>query len=244
MAAEDALLLVGYDGSQGHVLEGLVDFGEDGVGVGDILAQLLGALITEAEILVDALVLVVASEEHDLLGELELKSEEQADNFQTELALIYVIAEEYVIIGVDVAVLSWGLPDVEEAHQVHVLSVDITDDLHGRTDLLDHDGLGSQDLAALIGEFNDVLSLAREVSSDLDFLALFSFKQRLKEHLAERVVRVFIGLARVLGAGVQLLWLFSQLVDRNLADDEVREVLNLGLLVVGLGLSGDVSLVG
>lgn len=72
MATEDPLLFVGDDGSEGHVLECFVDLGEAAVGVVDVFAESLGALLAESEVLVDELVLVVSSHEIDLLGVLEL----------------------------------------------------------------------------------------------------------------------------------------------------------------------------
>lgn len=42
------------------------------------------------------------------------------------MALVYVVAEEKVIVGVDVTRLLGRFPYVEEAHQIDVLAVDIT----------------------------------------------------------------------------------------------------------------------
>ena len=61
VAAEDSLLLISDNGCKRHLLKGFIDFRENTVWVIDVLAESFGALVTEAEISVDMLVLVVSS---------------------------------------------------------------------------------------------------------------------------------------------------------------------------------------
>jgi hypothetical protein len=68
MAAEDTLLLIRYDSSQGHLLKGFINLHEYTIWVIDVFSKTLGALVSEAEILVHVFVFVVASKEHNLLG--------------------------------------------------------------------------------------------------------------------------------------------------------------------------------
>ena len=75
MAAEDALLLISYNGCERHLLESLIDLGEDTVGVVDVFSESLSALVTKSKVLVHMFILVVTSQEHDLLWVLELESE-------------------------------------------------------------------------------------------------------------------------------------------------------------------------
>lgn len=89
------------------------------------------------------------------------------------MALIDVISEEQVIVGVDVSRFSWGFPDVKEAHEVDVLPMDVADDLHWWSNLLYNYWLSSQNLAHFIGKLDDVLALARELSTRFDLLAFF-----------------------------------------------------------------------
>ena len=183
MAAEDALLLISYNGCERHLLECLIDLGEDTVRVVNVLPESLGAFVTESKVLIHMFVLVVTSQEHDLLGILELECEEQANDLEGILALIYVISEEQVVEGVDISGVKRGLPDVEKPHEIDVLSMDITYDLYWGSDLLDDDWLSSQNLGTLVGKLNNVLSLAWELSSWLDILTLLWLQQRLQEHL-------------------------------------------------------------
>ena len=106
MAAEDSLLLISDNGCKRHLLKGLIDFRENTVWVIDVLAESFSALVTEAEISVDVLVLMVASEKHDLLWVLELESKEQADDFETVLALVDVVTQEQVVVSVNVSGVS------------------------------------------------------------------------------------------------------------------------------------------
>lgn len=82
----------------------LVDDGRDGqaveaVGEGlpqlDVVPPL--ALVVEAVNAVDRRALVVASEDEEVLGVLDLVCEEQTDGLEGLLAAVYVVAEEEVV---------------------------------------------------------------------------------------------------------------------------------------------------
>lgn len=168
-------------------------------------------------------VLVVASQKHDLLWVLKLESEEKADALKTVLTLVNVVSKEQVVEGMDISSIKRSLPDIEESHEVDVLSMDVSNNLDWWSNLLDDNWLSSKDLGALIGQFNDVLSLAWELNSWLDVLTFLWLQERLQEHLAERVIWVLIDLGMILLLWVQLLWLLSELVNRNLSNDK-REI--------------------
>jgi hypothetical protein len=190
------------------------------------------------------LVLMVTSEQHDLLGVLQFEGEEEADDLQTVLSLVHIVTQEKIVEGVDVSSVQRSLPDVEESHEVDVLAVDVSDNLDWRSDLLNDDWLSSQDLSALIGQLDNVLPLAWELSSWLDVLTLLWFEQRLQEHLAKGVIWVLINLHMILLLRVQLLWFLSKLVYGNLSDNQTEifgsRVVHLSVLNLG---GGDVSLV-
>jgi len=120
----------------------------------------------------------------------------------------------------DVTGITWSLPDVEESHQVYVLTVEVTNNFDWRSDVLHDDWLSGKDLCSLIGKLNDMLSLARELLTWLNILAFLGLEKRLQEHLAQSIIWVLIDLCVVLLLGVQLLGLLSKLVDRNLSDNE------------------------
>ena len=87
----------------------------------DVVATL--ALVVEAVDAVDRRALVVAAQDEEILGELDLVGKEQADGLERLLAAIYVVAEEEVVgLGREAAIL-------EEAEQVVVLPVDIAANL-------------------------------------------------------------------------------------------------------------------
>lgn len=62
--------------------------------------------------------------------------------------------------------------------------MDVSHDLGRWSDLLDDDGLRGEDIGYLVGKFDDVLSLARELTSGLDVLALLWLQEWFDEHLA------------------------------------------------------------
>ena len=144
------------------------------------------------------------------------------------LALVNIVSEEHIILSVNVSLLTWSLPDVEESHQIDILAMNITKDLAWWSDVLDDDRLSSKNLKALIGELNNVLSLARELGIRLDFLTLFGFQERLEEHLTQGIVRVLIDLNVVSLVRIELFWLLCKFIDGDLSNDH-REVLSVML---------------
>ena len=227
MAHED-LAVLAADSCKRQVLEALIDLSKARVRIVDVLAESTGALCTEATVAIHILVLVVTSQENNLLGVLELESHEEADDLERVLALVDIVAKEDVVVRMDVTVFSGHLPDVEEPHKVDILAVDVTEDLHGRSQVLDNDWLSGQNLRALVGELDDVLPLARELGVDLDLLTFLGFQQWLEEHLAQGIIRVLIDLGVQSLVRVQLLRLLSELIDRDLTHNQ-REVLRLML---------------
>ena len=127
---------------------------------------------------------MVTTQQYNLSGILELQCHQDADDFKRVLALINIIPEEHVIICVYIAHLVRCLPEVKEAHQVNVLTVNVAEDLGWWPDACDHSGLSGEHLSAFGGEFDDLLARERELCVRLDVLTLLGLKQRLQESLA------------------------------------------------------------
>lgn len=123
MTTENTLLLISNNNCEWKVIESIIDLSEAAVGVVDILLQSLGALVSKAEVFIDVAILVVSSQHHDLLWVFEFEGHEQADYFKTVLTLVNVVSEEEVVKSVNISILKWELPDIEESHQIDVLSV-------------------------------------------------------------------------------------------------------------------------
>lgn len=77
----------------------------------------------------------------------------------------------------NISLLRWTFPNVKESHEVNILSVNIPKDLDWRFDLLQDYWLGSNDLAELICQLNDVLVLAWELASWLQLLPFLWLEQ-------------------------------------------------------------------
>lgn len=76
MAAKDSLLSVRNNGSERHLIEHVVDLGENAILIVDIFAQFLSAFLSESHVLIHVPILVIASEENNLPWILQLQSEE------------------------------------------------------------------------------------------------------------------------------------------------------------------------
>lgn len=96
----------------------------------DVIATL--ALIVEAVDSIDGGALVVAPQNEEVLGVLDLIGEQKANGFQRLFASVDVIAKEKIVgLGREAAIL-------EKTQQVVVLPVDITTDLEGRRQQCNH----------------------------------------------------------------------------------------------------------
>jgi len=106
----------------------------------DVIASL--ALVVETVDTVDGSALVVTTENEEVLGVLDLVSQQKADGLERLLATVDVVTEEEVVgLGREATVL-------EETEKVVVLAVNITADLDRRLEL-EEDGLGDENLAGL-----------------------------------------------------------------------------------------------
>ena len=117
MHGEDLLV---NDGGDGQAVEAV----GEGLPQLDVVSSL--ALIVETVDAVDRGTLVVAAEDEEVLGVLDLVGEEQADGLERLLATVDVITKEEVV-G-----LRRETTILEQTQEVVVLAVDITTDLDER----------------------------------------------------------------------------------------------------------------
>lgn len=81
VAAEDFTVL-SNGRCKWQVFEHLVDLGEATVGIVDIFSETSSALGSEAKVLVHVLVFMVATQQDNLLGILQLESHQEADDLK------------------------------------------------------------------------------------------------------------------------------------------------------------------
>jgi hypothetical protein len=128
----------------------------------DVVATL--ALVVESVDTVDRGALVVATEDEEVLGVLDLVCEEKTNGLERLLATVDIVTKEEVV-GF------WGEAAVlEETEKVVVLAVNVTTNLDGCLEL-EKDGLADKDLARLGAEVLDLIllqlnGLAGAVSTD------------------------------------------------------------------------------
>jgi len=120
---------------------------------------------------------VVSSEHEDLLRILQLQRQEQAKNFQTLGPSVNVVTEEEVIEACDVTTFARGFPNIEEPHQVMIISVNVSEDLDRRFEItLNQDRLGRKNLLNFCNQVKNLLFLNWEGLEDcfccLTFLGL------------------------------------------------------------------------
>jgi hypothetical protein len=79
------------------------------------------------------------------------------------ISSVNIISKEEVIKALNVTILLWRSPKVEESHEVLVLTVDVTENLNWRIDSQDH-WLLFKNLLTLISQGYDVLSSESKVT--------------------------------------------------------------------------------
>mmetsp|Transcript_762 Transcript_762/g.946 ORF Transcript_762/g.946 Transcript_762/m.946 type:complete len:252 (+) Transcript_762:356-1111(+) len=211
------------DGGQREPVKKVVYFIENRVVFSRVLAQSVAALLGKPEGVVDPLVLVVASEQMNLLRESNLEGHEQADGLEGVVTSVHVITEEQIIIRFDVTVFIRGAPEVEESHQILVLTVDVAKHLHGSVHTKDH-RLGFKDLCCLVGQSQDVLASESKVSLTFEgSRPLLGAQKMVKEQLMQRLNALAVLVSLVAASEVDDLRGLSLLVlDFSLAHSDLH----------------------
>lgn len=233
MTAEDALLFVGDDGSQRQIIKSIINLCKATIRIINVFSKPLGTLIAESEILVYISVFVVASEHDNLLWILQFQRHQQADDLQTIVTFVDVVAEEHIIKCMNIALIQWESPDIEESHQVNILTVEVTEDLQRRLNILYNRRLCTDNRRKLCCQLNDVFPFAREFCAWLDILSILRLQQRLNKYLTQRIIWIFIDLFVIFEIWIQSLRLFCKFVNRYLSHYQ-RKVFSLRLLLIRL----------
>ena len=153
MQADDSII---NNSCKREPIKEIVDLVEDRVWVVWIFSESAAALLSESESIVDPLVLVVSSQEMDLVWELDLQGHQQADGLQRVSTSVNIVTQEQVVITLDISAVIWDSPQVEEPHQILVLSMDVSEHLD-RGINSEHHWLVHEDPLALIGQGDDKL---------------------------------------------------------------------------------------
>ena len=98
----------------------------------------------------------------DLLWELDLKRHQQTDGLERVVAPVDVVAQEQVVVALDVAVVVRNAPQVEEPHEVLILAVNVAEHFDRRVHSQNHRLLFEHALA-LLSKCYDVLSTESKV---------------------------------------------------------------------------------
>jgi len=222
MDAQDPVLclLVKDDCSKWHPLEQLVNLLENRAWVFNVLIKTLSTFLTETEVLVDMTVFMVTAQKEDLTRILEFEGEEEADDFETLSATVNVISEEHVVKATNITCLLWCAPDIEESHQISVISVDIAENFDRRLQIFYEHGLSLEHLHNFLNEFKNLLFLDMEWPHGRhSLLTLPRRKQIFDKERIKRLVVVLLDKGR-LHIRSKLAWLFLELVNRNLTYHE------------------------
>ena len=153
MQADDSII---NNSCKREPIKEIVDLVEDRVWVVWIFSKPTAALLSESESIVDPLVLVVSSQQMDLVWELDLQGHQQADGLQRVSTSVNIVTQEQVVITLDISAVIWDSPQVEEPHQILVLSMDVSEHLD-RGINSEHHWLVHEDPLALIGQGDDKL---------------------------------------------------------------------------------------
>ena len=93
------------DGRKRQPIKEVIDLAEDGVVLDRVLSKPITAFLGKAERVVNALVFVVAAQQMDLVGEADLERHKQANSLKRVITAVDIVAEEKIIVRLDVAAL-------------------------------------------------------------------------------------------------------------------------------------------
>jgi len=132
--------LIRDHGPKWEPIKQLVYFIEDGVLLVWVLTESVHTFLREAKPIINPPILMVPANQMNSLGVLQFQCHQQADCLQGVVAAVHKIPEEQVVKTVDVTAdaLLRSSPEIEEAHEITVLTVDVAKDLCGRFEFEDH----------------------------------------------------------------------------------------------------------
>ena len=71
------------------------------------------------------------------------------------MAFIDVVTKEEVVITTDITSFTWIAPNIEESHQINVVTVNVAEHFDWRLECLDDNGLGLQNVCTLSNQFTN-----------------------------------------------------------------------------------------
>ena len=181
MDAQDSVLsrLILDDCSKWHPLEQVIQLLEDTVWFIDVLVESLSALLSQTEVAIHVSVFVVASQKENLARILQFERQKQANDFQRLTATVYIVTQEQVVETANVAVLLGRSPNVEEAHQVVVVAVQVAKNLDGWFQVLNQHWLSKEHLHYLVDQLKNLLLFDVERSHWWDCTLAFAWLQQV-----------------------------------------------------------------
>lgn len=106
---------------------------------------------------------MVSSQKENLLRVLELKRKQKAEHFQTLRAPVDIVTQEEVVVASNVSGFDGRFPDVEEAHEIVVVAVNVTKDFDRWLEVcFEQDWLCAENLLDLCNKVEDLLLFDRE----------------------------------------------------------------------------------
>ena len=132
--------------------------------------------------LIHVAVFVVSAHHKDLARVFQLKGQKETDDFKRLGAAIDIISQENVVETVNVSRVLGSLPNVEEAHQVDVVSVYVSNNFYRRLHASYEHGLRAKHLRHLVDQLNYLFAFDVEVAVGCHLLlTLLRLEQVLNE---------------------------------------------------------------
>ena len=93
---------------------------------------------------------MITSQHENLTRILQFESQKKAKHFETLTATIDIVSEEDIVETANVASFLRRAPDIEETHQIVIISMDVAENLDRRFESFDQHGLGAKDLSYFV----------------------------------------------------------------------------------------------
>ena len=222
MDAENLIVasLIADNGGKWQIREERVNLLKRAVWIIDIFSKSFCAFSSEAEMLVDIGVLVVSSEQENVVWVPDLQSHQETNNLKRKLATIHVIAKKHVGKVFNVTLVRRTLPDIKESHHIDEVPVDVAKNFNRSFDIVNNDRLRENGHGGLACQLDDIVGFEHKLGSIRVILVLLGLHEVLEEHESEG----FVWISDVIGvlafeAWRQFLALILKFVYRNLTDE-------------------------
>ena len=103
----------------------------------------------------------------DFIRETNFESHEKANCLEGMVSPVDIITQEEIVVGLNITIFIWSTPEIEESHQILVLTVNVAENLDRSINSADH-WLGFEHLLSLFSKGQNMFPSESEIGLSID----------------------------------------------------------------------------